>query len=55
MAMKEKFQYFELLAELLPEEDISKKEKKKLEKIIKENKKKEYISLEEFKGIMAKS
>ena len=48
MATKEKFQYFELLAELLPEEDISKKEKKKLEKIIRENKKRGYISLEEF-------
>ena len=54
MAMKEKFQYFELLARLLPEEDISKKEKKKLEKIIRENKKRGYISLEEFEGIMAK-
>jgi len=42
-------QYFKLLSELIPEEKISEKEKKKLEKIIKENKKRGYISLEEFK------
>jgi len=42
-------QYLKLLSEIVPEEDIPEKEKKKLEKIIKENKKKGYISLEEFK------
>ncbi len=41
--------YFKLLSELVPEEDLPKKERKKLEKIVKENKERGYVSLEEFK------
>ena len=35
MEVKEKFQYFELLAELIPKEEILEKEKEKLEKLSK--------------------